>query len=144
MCHRKNFLLGRVTLFSCKNNVTNRYFPKEEMSCHRKFCFATVRNFLSQEEFLATIRNFLPQEEISCHKLNCHRKKFLVTGRNFLSQELGGNFMSQWVVFIQISIYFWKKFPVHVEISYDNISFTGRKSLQRKKFALLIEIYFQL
>ena len=81
--------------------------------------------------------------------MSWHRKKFLATERNFLSQEkiscprnLGWNFMSQWVVFIRISIYFWKKFPVHVEIWNDNISFTWRKSLQRKKFALLIKYYF--
>ena len=38
---RKNFLLGRVILFSCKNNVTNEYFL-------RKRCLATGRNLLPQ------------------------------------------------------------------------------------------------
>ena len=41
-----------------------------------------------------------------------------------------------------ISIYFQKKFPVQEEISYNDDSFTGRKYLHMKKFALLIEIFF--
>ena len=34
------------------------------------------------------------------------------------------------------------KFPVQEEISYNDDSFTGRKYLHMKKFALLIEIFF--
>ena len=41
-----------------------------------------------------------------------------------------------------ISIYFQNKFPVQEEISYEDDSFTGRKYLHMKKFALLIEIFF--
>ena len=112
VCYRKNFLLERVTSFLGKNMVTNRYFSQEEMSCHSM-------------KFLAT-------------KKNCYRKKFLVTGRKSLSQELWGNFCE--LVFIKINIYLRKKCPVQVKISYNNIFFTGRKSLQRKKFVFLIEI----
>merc|ERR1712105_494121 len=74
--------------------------------------------FLSKKCF-ATVRNFLPQEEISCHskkllatgkkilvtrkkflsqeKNSCHRKTILVTGRKFLAKV--GNFMSQQILF---------------------------------------------
>ena len=34
------------------------------------------------------------------------------------------------------------KFPVQEEIPYNDDSFTGRKYLHMKKFALLIEIFF--
>ena len=50
--------------------------------------------------------------------------------------------MLQQVVFHASSIYFQKKFPVQEEISYNDDSFTGRKYLHMKKFALLIEIFF--
>ena len=94
-CVKKNFLLERVKLSSCKNNVKNRYFLKEEMSCHRKRFLAVVRNFLTQEEiscqkkkFLATRRNFLPQIELSQEEISCHRKKFLVTGNLLHSKKI--------------------------------------------------------
>ena len=77
-----------------------------------------------------TGRNFLSQEEIPCH-----RKKFPVPGA-------WGKFYVTVSRFHTDKHLFLGKFQVHVEISYDDISFTGRKSLQRKKFASLIEYYF--
>merc|ERR1711895_181625 len=52
------------------------------------------KHFLATRRFFVIGRNFLSQEEISCH-----RKKFLVTVGSFLSQELGGNSVSQQVIF---------------------------------------------
>merc|ERR1712215_261114 len=74
--HRKHFLATRRFFVIGRN-----FLSQEEISCHRK-------------KFLVTGRNVLSQEEISCH-----RKKFLVTVGSFLSQELGGNSVSQQVIF---------------------------------------------
>ena len=95
--------------------------PQEEISCHKK-------------KFPATVKNFLPQEDFSCHK-NCQRKKYLVTGRNFCPGAWGK-------FYVTVSCFHTDKHLFLEEISYDDISFTGRKFLQRKKFASLIEYYF--
>ena len=47
-----NAFLQKEEIFWCKSIITNRHFPQEEMSCHRKKFLATVRNLLPQEDFL--------------------------------------------------------------------------------------------
>ena len=43
-----NAFLQKVEILWCKKIITNRHFPQEEMSCHRKKLLATVRNVLPQ------------------------------------------------------------------------------------------------
>ena len=47
-----NAFLQKEEIFWYKSIITNRHFPQEEMSCHRKKFLATVRNLLPQEDFL--------------------------------------------------------------------------------------------
>ena len=79
-----NAFLQKEEIFWCKSIITNRHFPQEEMSCHRK-------KFLATRRFFIISRNFLSQEEISCHRKNFHvNRNLLCSKKVFYEKKLYG------------------------------------------------------